>query len=248
MENVLLVGGDHAARYGMLSCMLASLSCMATAAVVRVVDFSSPGTPWNGLLATAVNDLLVPSGYDARFGENGAALTDAIDELADEMNRRIALSEAEKHALPAACLFLADADRFHDLRKKPGKYGGLEISSEIGKKLRLLCSDGPAMGIHVVLGCSTFSSVLQIADRQQIENFRHRIALQMSEEDAFTFVRSRTASRLQAGGAVPILALYGDIVAGREVRFKPYSINSAVSAAEIMQHIRSRITRWETQL
>lgn len=250
MENILLVGGNHAARYGMLASMLASLSCAASGTpppVVRVVDFSPPGTPWNGLLARAVDDLLVPIGYDAQFVENSAGLTNVIDEMTDEMIRRIELSEAEKQAVPSACLFLGEAGKFHELRKKPGKFGGLMGSSELGKKLYHLCAGGPALGIHVVLGFSTFASVLQIADRQQIEGFRHRIALQMSEEDAFTFIRSRTASRLQVAGTMPILALYGDIVAGCEKRFKPYSIDSADSASEIMQHIRSEITRWETQ-
>lgn len=67
-----------------------------------------------------------------------------------------------------------------------------------------------------------------IDERRGFVNFRHRVALQMSEDELHIFARSRKASQLQIEGSTPICALYIDLENDRSVRFKPYSSDASV--------------------
>jgi S-DNA-T family DNA segregation ATPase FtsK/SpoIIIE len=69
-----------------------------------------------------------------------------------------------------------------------------------------------------------------IDERRGLVNFRHRVALQMSEDDSHTLTRGRKASQLQFEGPSPICALYVDVENDTSVRFKPYSSDPAVVA------------------
>ena len=70
-----------------------------------------------------------------------------------------------------------------------------------------------------------------IDERRGLVHFRHRVALQMSEDESHAFVRSRKASQLQIEGPSPVCALYLDTESDRSVRFKPYSSDPATQAA-----------------
>jgi S-DNA-T family DNA segregation ATPase FtsK/SpoIIIE len=69
-----------------------------------------------------------------------------------------------------------------------------------------------------------------IDERRGLVNFRHRVALQMSEDDSHTLTRSRKASQLQVEGPSPVCALYVDIENDAAIRFKPYSVDTPASA------------------
>lgn len=69
-----------------------------------------------------------------------------------------------------------------------------------------------------------------VDERRGLHNFRHRVALQMSEDDSHTFARNRKASQLQLEGAMPVCALYVDVENDAAVRFKPYSIDPSAAA------------------
>jgi S-DNA-T family DNA segregation ATPase FtsK/SpoIIIE len=79
-----------------------------------------------------------------------------------------------------------------------------------------------------------------IDERRGLVNFRHRIALQMSEDDSHTLTRGRKASQLQLEGPTPICALYLDVENDASVRFKPYSSDPAVVAQneELINQVR----------
>ena len=62
---------------------------------------------------------------------------------------------------------------------------------------------------------------------------------------AYAIYTPSDGSSLQAAGATPILALYADIVAGIQVRLKPYSIESQEGLRETMNHIWERLESWE---
>ena len=66
-----------------------------------------------------------------------------------------------------------------------------------------------------------------IDERGVLPHFRHRVALQMSEDESFTFVRGRKAAQLQLEGTVPINALYLNLEHEKAVRFKPYTTEQA---------------------
>ncbi len=60
-------------------------------------------------------------------------------------------------------------------------------------------------------------------------NFRHRVALQMSEDESLTLMRSRKAAQLQNEGPQPVAALYLDVENDASLRFKPYSVEATIS-------------------
>jgi DNA segregation ATPase FtsK/SpoIIIE, S-DNA-T family len=105
--------------------------------------------------------------------------------------------------------------------------------------------EGSRFGIHLILSFSSLRSCLNVIDeRRDLVNFRHRVALQMSEDESFTFVRNRTASRLQLDGNKPIAALYLDVENDRAVRFKPYSTDSTISLDEQLHQITTALSHW----
>ncbi len=69
-----------------------------------------------------------------------------------------------------------------------------------------------------------------IDERRGLIHFRHRVALQMSEDEAHIFARSRKPSQLQVEGSIPISALYIDLENDKFVRFKPYSSDASTVA------------------
>jgi S-DNA-T family DNA segregation ATPase FtsK/SpoIIIE len=69
-----------------------------------------------------------------------------------------------------------------------------------------------------------------VDERRGLINFRHRVALQMSEDDSHTLTRGRKASQLQLEGPTPVCALYVDVENDSVVRFKPYSSDPSLVA------------------
>ena len=82
------------------------------------------------------------------------------------------------------------------------------------------------------------------AERRGLLNFRHRVALQMSEDESLTFVRSRKAAQLQSEGPSPVAALYLDVENDQTLRFKPYSIESTIDFNKQLEQIGQTISTW----
>ena len=80
------------------------------------------------------------------------------------------------------------------------------------------------MGIYVVLSSPGVISLQNVIPKKQFMYFRHRIALQISEQESFDFLQNRQGALLQAHGDVPTVAFYADINGNRSMKFKPYSI------------------------
>ena len=70
-------------------------------------------------------------------------------------------------------------------------------------------------------------SMFGVIAKKNIDFFRHRIALQMSEDDSFTFVKKREASRLQIEGKKPVSSFYIDMGINKFSVFKPYILDEA---------------------
>jgi len=114
------------------------------------------------------------------------------------------------------------------LRRKADAYGGM-MDSPLGEILRRLFVEGPPLGMHFILSFAGVRPMANVIDeRRGLINFRHRVALQMSEDESHTFVRSRKASQLQLEGPTPICALYVDVENDKSIRFKPYSSDASL--------------------
>lgn len=230
-ENVMVIGGINPARYGMLAAILASLSVNANPAASQfvIVDRCIPGTQWSNILRTVTDSLLSPAGYSAYFTDDGNLIEPVLDDLLLELGQRQSLNETALITRPALFVMMTELDRVDRLRRKADTYGLTE--SPLGEKLQRLLVEGPSVGMHTILSFSGVRPMTYVVDeRHGLSHFRHRIALQMSEDESFTLVRSKKATQLQLEGAMPISALYLDMDLDRAVRFKPYSTSLDTSS------------------
>jgi S-DNA-T family DNA segregation ATPase FtsK/SpoIIIE len=224
-ENVLVVGSNNAARYGMLSSLLVSLSVNAHPIHTRfvIVDRSVERTDWNRALSAVHELVLRPAGFSSQFTQDGQAGVALLEDLISEVNRRKGLSDSARAEQPSVFALFTELDRVEPLRRAVGRF---ELTdSAHGVALSRLLIEGPALGIHVVLSFGGVGLMAAVIDpRHGLQAFRHRIALQMSDDDSFTLLRSRGATQLQlAHQPEPIVALYKDEERDRACRFKPYS-------------------------
>ena len=101
---------------------------------------------------------------------------------------------------------------------------GFKLDSEMGKELELVYSNGTIAGIHLILSSPGMISLLNVIQKKQLQYFRHRVALQISEQESFDLFGAREGSRLQIHGDEPVMALYKDINGNTQTKFKPYSL------------------------
>jgi S-DNA-T family DNA segregation ATPase FtsK/SpoIIIE len=231
-ENAVIVGGANTARYGMLAASLASLALNLDPSHVRftIFDRSIAGSRWNGVLQAAAENLLEPAGFATRFSTDPAMAEPLLGELIAELDRRKMMPEQQLITEPSLFVLMTELDNIEALRRKPDAFGGL-TNSPSGDNLRRLYVEGAPLGIHLILSFSGVRPMTNIIDeRRGLINFRHRVALQMSEDDSHTLTRGRRASQLQLEGPTPVCALYVDVESDTSVRFKPYSIDPALVA------------------
>jgi S-DNA-T family DNA segregation ATPase FtsK/SpoIIIE len=231
-ENALVIGGANAARYGILAGIIVSLLSNTPPKDTHfvILDRSIPDSPWNKVLRTIYDSVLLPAGFAAQFSQEKAEAEGVITSLMDELDRRRGLSEDEIANTPSIFVVMTELERIEDLRRTSSSYGAL-AASPLGEKLGRLCEEGPSLGVHLILSFSAVRSMTSVVgERRELDNFRHRVALQMSEDESHTLVRSRKASQLQDEGPVPICALYVDKESEKVVRFKPYSSDSTTVA------------------
>lgn len=250
-ENIVVMGGDFStARYGMLAGMLTSLALNGNPQQLSfvIVDRSIPGTQWHSALEDVYESILRPVGFTATFNRESKNVGKILDNLITQLEERNQLSEAELIDQPSQFVFMTELDRVDELRRSNEGYSTQE--TPLGSKLKRLCVEGPTKGIHLILsfsGTKAMSNVLEI--RKGLSYCRHRVVLQMSEDDSFTLVRDRQASRLQADGPIPIKALYLDTDSDRSTLFKPYSTEGDNNDAfpdlrQQLQAIGQHLAKW----
>lgn len=231
-ENIAVVGGNNAVRFGMLAGLLGGLSAASSPSQLRfmLADHSVPGSDWYGTLAGAAAALLGAAGFEASLSTDDETTIGQLQELLAELHRREDLPPAERAEQPALVWVVADLDRSEPFRKVADEYGLVE--SETAQQLRELLTKGPAVGVHTIASFDGVRSLCAVLDdKQGLAQFRHRVGLQMSEDDSFLFTRGRLAAQLQATGDTPVSGLYLDTEHERVVRFKPYSVVAQPSSS-----------------
>jgi DNA segregation ATPase FtsK/SpoIIIE, S-DNA-T family len=244
-ENAILIGSENTARYGMLAGILTSLSVSTNPSTNKfyVFDRSMAETPWCDALRIISESVLRPAGFSVDFTRSNKDVSLLINKLIAEIERRVQLEDDARISEPSLFVVMTELDQVDEIRRQNDSYG--MISSPLGEKLRRLCTEGSRLGIHLILSFSGLRAMLNVLDeRNDLVNFRHRVALQMSEDESFTFVRNRLASRLQLDGNKPISALYLDVESDRSVRFKPYSTESTIPLDQQLAEISSVLNRW----
>jgi DNA segregation ATPase FtsK/SpoIIIE, S-DNA-T family len=247
-ENIVLIGSENTARYGMLAGILTSLAVSANPSSSKfyIFDRSMAETQWCAALQMIGDSVLRSAGFAVEFTRSNKEISPLIDSLIAEIERRVQLEDDERIAAPSVFVVMTELDQVDEIRRQADAYG--MIDSQLGEKLRRLCIDGSRVGIHIILSFSGLRAMLNVIDeRRDLVNFRHRVALQMSEDESFTFVRNRLASRLQLDGSKPISALYLDVESDRTVRFKPYSTESTIPLDQQLLEVSNTLNQWGKQ-
>lgn len=248
-ENIALVGSNSAARYAMIAAMMVSLA--ATAAPDRVQfllgDRSVPGAQWDNVLTGVCNLVLAPSRIAHQIVRDSSQVETLLQQVSVELDRRRTILEARREDEPSLYLILTEPDNVENLRRRSGGFGMSE--SPIGDLFQRIYAEGPPLGIHVIVSCSGVRPLTSVIDdRRNLPHFRHRIALQMSENESFDFVRNRRAAQLQSEGPVPICALYVDTTNDRATRFKPYTSEQIVTQGSGQRPFLEQLRSIGTQL
>ena len=242
-ENALVMGGDNnTARYGILAGMLSSLAVNNSPEQMHllIVDRSIPGTQWHDALENVCEFILRPGGFKTAFYRENKAIPSILDNLIEELEQRQELDETELIDQPSLFVLMSELDRVDQLRRNSDTYYSEE--SPLSSKIRRLYVEGPSKGIHMILSFSGIKPMSHVLDiRRSLPHFRHRVALQMSEDDSFTLVSDRQASRLQAEGPTPIKAIYVDTDSDRTTLFKPYSTEAIPEFNQQLQTIANQL-------
>lgn len=246
-ENVMVIGSENTARYGMLVGLLMSLVVNGSAQSnkVHIFDRSMAETQWCNALESISQSILKPAGYLENFSRKQKQIDVFIASITSEIDRRLQLEDDARILEPSVFVVMTELDQVDDIRRQADAYG--MVDSPLGEQLRRVFVEGPRLGIHTALSFSGVRAMMNVIDdRRDLMNFRHRVALQMSEDESFTFVRNRLASRLQIDGSKPIAGLYLDVESDRTMRFKPYSIESTIPLDQQMQTLENALKQWMT--
>lgn len=229
-ENVIFVGNNNHAVYGMIASLLATISVNFGSAKTEftLLDLGQPNSEWSKALPTT-HEALVTAGFTANYHNDRDNTSLIIKNLLNEFDRRTALTPTEQVKEPTLFITMTELEKGpRELRREQDRFGGM-VDSPLGQSLARLLADGGLVGTHFILSFSSVTAMSHIIDpRKGLNNFRHRIALQMGEEESHTFIRSRKASRLQQQGNKQVRALYVDMVSNKEVIFKPYMQNDVL--------------------
>jgi len=246
MENILLVGENQAAIYGMLIGIVCSVPVNLAASRVRlwIMDRAVPGTPWKNAFSEMIDAVLVTLGYSLEQSNDAILLAEWLDVWCKELERRAALSEDDLAGQPTWLITMASVDRIPQLMRIQGKHHGLTDSPQ-GELLKRLCREGPMLGLHIIMTFPATGSLKQLFDRPQVEQFKHRIVSQISEADAFWLTGKDSAAKLQRVGAKPVFAIYADSVGGTETKLKPYTVEAQIPWHEQAQTLVGHLQKWQ---
>ncbi len=223
-DNVVFVGNNPNARHGLLLSVLTSIALNLDGRHTQfaLIDRTPRGSPWEKVAPTWNEHLARVVGADCRVATESAAAEELLRNLEAELDARKALNDLACSERPSIVLALLDPDRLDGLARKLDAYG-VGADSPNGARLRRLFTEGPAVGIHVLLSVGTGRALGALIDlRKGLVHFRYRLMLQVSDDESFDLTGKRTAASLQADGEIPISALLCDAENGSAVRFKPH--------------------------
>ncbi len=225
MENMLILGDRNPYRYGMLVSSLFSLVATHKPGDIDfyIYDRSAVGTDWNPYLEAFSDDVLQKAGYNVHFAAKVKEIKAGIAEVKDILKTRLSLDQDERMDLRPLVLVLTEPEEIEDLNLVVDK-NGFKTDSELGKDLEFIYTNGSSAGVHIILSSSGVIPLLNVLQKKQLPHFRHRVSLQISEQESFDLLGARIGSQLQMHGDEPVIAFYKDMNGNSQVKFKPYSV------------------------
>lgn len=246
-EHLLLVGDSNEARLGMFTLAVAQLALNYKPDDYKVyaIDRAIPGSPWHGVLDRAILGMKSAG----TIASSGSDIATQIAEIREILEQRRKLDEDDILTEKAIFWVINSAQRFKQIHKPES------ANTECNETYQLLIDvleHGAELGIHLMMSFDTVRALQKVFSRKEMDEFRHRIALQMSEEDSFSLIKSRAAAKLQDDGPKPVFALYLDQMQNRCVPFKPYCFEAIdeISALDVMKAqldaIFATVDKWES--
>ncbi|HEV3300945.1 MAG TPA: FtsK/SpoIIIE domain-containing protein [Planctomycetaceae bacterium] len=225
-DNLMIIGQDSIASQGMMQVALITL-----AAQIRPSGPEDPSPAQFFVLDGDANDVEEMTRWKQiveqfphrviRAGQREAAATVAT--IAAEVSRR---KEEMGKDHPPVFVFLSNFGRFRDLRNEQDEFGfGRTDESkgpQAGAQLADIFKDGPAVGVHAIVWCDTYSNLTRWITQSTLREFELRIAFQMNSADSSSLIDGPAASRL--GGHRALLYLRE---LGTTEKLRPYAVPSA---------------------
>lgn len=242
-ENLLIVGDNNDARLGIMTSMLSQLlvNFSKDQYQATIVDKSVKGSPWHGQLERVINSLY--NNENIQLIDKNSEFKDQLTKTAKLLSERKALDDDELEDLPCIFIFIYEAQRIADLQKDKGQFGVKELS-ETGQLLHDLVESGPAVGIHIILAFDAVTSLNAVFETRELDRFRHKVAMQMSEKESFSMITNDRASKLQRDGSKPIYAIYADQKRNFPIKFKPYCFVSSDELSEQAANLSQLFSGW----
>ncbi len=236
-DNLMIIGQDSPASQGMMMVALITLAAQMrpagaddpSPAQFFVLDGDAndaeDGTRWKQIVEQLPHRII-------RAGQKEAAATVAT--IAAEVARR---KEETGKEQPPIFVFLSNYSRFRDLRNETDEFGfGRTDDSrgpQAGAQLADIFKDGPAVNVHSIVWCDTYSNLNRWITQSTLREFEVRIAFQMNSNDSSSLIDSPAASRL--GGHRALLYLRE---LGTTEKLRPYAVPSAEWVANVSATFR----------
>lgn len=235
-ENVMLVADDPDVLTGLMLAGLTAIELGVRPGALRVqvlAQLPPPGR-WYGALTTRLAGLLGVRGHAIEWATTQAEAEALVADAVAELERRggldpVSLADCGPHLVVAAGL-----ERLAVFRQQEGRYE-LTASPATASLLRL-AKDGPALGIHVVLGFTDRAGWDAVLPARSTRHFTHRFVRQLSDADSRALLDSGFGHRVNAaladGDVIgPDRAGYAHRTTGEESIFLPYEADERLDSA-----------------
>jgi hypothetical protein len=193
---------------------LVSLAAQYPRAGARFItlDNSPAGSPPREWLQAVLRAIPQPSSVAAN-----PSLAEVMSGLAEELKQR-----ADNPATgPEIFLFIHQLQNFKKLRQEDEfSFAGSDagVAASPAATLLQLITEGPPVGIHVVITCDTYNNVSRFLGRKILSEFEMRVVFQMSATDSASLIDAPNASNLGLHRA-----LYYNDREGLLETFRPYA-------------------------
>ncbi|MGI8751603.1 MAG: FtsK/SpoIIIE domain-containing protein [Acidimicrobiales bacterium] len=247
-EHLCVVGEAGAERVATMAAALvgACLQRPPELLAMLVADRSVSGAPWSAALRS-VGCRARGAGYDVELTTDDIGAARLINRAAEELARRRSDPEGRAGTEKTWMVVVSEPDRVSALARQPDAYGF--VDTPLGEQLGRLLDEGAEVGIHVLAAFASVGAArVVMADRRLRGGFRHRVAMQMPDDDSYIMVNSPAAARLQPDGPRPVAAVLFDRQADRGLVFKPYSLTAPGTFEAQVDAVFARLARRRREL
>jgi S-DNA-T family DNA segregation ATPase FtsK/SpoIIIE len=223
-SNLLMVGQNDEAVIGMLINGILSLCAQYKQDMVKfyILDFGNVDAPH----AHFLNLLPGKLPYMVIYGRS-KQLPEIIEAITKELDERFLHEDESLNKKPSIYFIIYGLQRARDLEKEDsfsiksqvGNIGETAPKTNYGNEFSKILREGPALGIHNIIWCDTYTNFQRRLDNRTLREFQMRVVLQMGEDDSTQLIDSKNASKLGQ-----YRALFYNEEEGRSEKFRPFAL------------------------